>query len=129
MPQFTLRKTEEKDLTLLWSLLQGEEIGVPVDYDSGVSAVNAHDEVVGYIHVTVTNSGPHVAPIAVFESWRGLGVGRALIDDAIAKYGILKLVSNGKSNGFYEALGFVKCSWEKVTPYRLSIFSPNLLSK
>jgi N-acetylglutamate synthase-like GNAT family acetyltransferase len=114
--EFILRKTKEEDLAFLWSLLRGEEIGVPVDYTSGTSAVNAHDEVVGYIHVAIADSGPHVAPIAVFESWRGMGVGRALIEDAIAKHGLLKLVSNGKSNGFYEALGFIECSWEEVTP-------------
>jgi GNAT superfamily N-acetyltransferase len=113
---FTLRKTEDGDLPLLWSLLQGEEIGIPERYGEGTSAVNGDGELVGYIYVAHTGRGPHVAPVAVFGAWRGLGVGRALMEHELQRNGSLKLVSNGWSNGFYERLGFSECGWDDIEP-------------
>jgi len=116
-PLFTLRPTREEDLPYLALMAQGQEVGIPPNYlEIGVSAVNADDVPVGYIHIELTELGPHVAPVVVFENWRKHGVGSALVKHAREEYGPLKLVSNGSSNGFYEKLGFTEVAWEEIEP-------------
>ena len=78
-------------------------------------AVNADDEPVGFIRISLGRAGvARVNPIVVHESWRGYGVGRALIDEAQDAYGELRLVSRGSSKAFYDALGFEPCAWDLI---------------
>ncbi len=112
---FKLRATKEEDLSYLLLMSEGQEIGIPPNYmDGGCSAVNWQDIPVGYIHVEPTEKGAHIGPIVVFEDWQGYDIGTALINWAHEKYGILKLVSNGSSNGFYDKLGFVEVDWDEI---------------
>ncbi|MGI6216200.1 MAG: GNAT family N-acetyltransferase [Coriobacteriales bacterium] len=112
---FMMRPTVKKDLPYLQLMAQGQEVGIPPNYlEGGTCAVNADDVPVGYIHVEQTEHGPHVAPVVVFDNWRGHGVGTKLVRHAFREYGPLKLVSNGSSNGFYEKLGFVPVDWDEI---------------
>ena len=114
---FTMRPTKEDDLPYLQMMASGQEVGIPPNYlEGGTSAVNHEDIPVGYIHVEQTPKGPHVAPVVVFEHWRGIDVGTALMKHAFDEYGPLKLVSNGSSNGFYEKLGFEAVGWDEIEP-------------
>ena len=114
---YRLRPTIKKDKKYLQMMCQGQEIGVPPNYMQGGTCAVNHDNVpVGYIHVEETELGPHVAPVVVFENWHGHGVGTTLMKYAFEKYGALKLVSNGSSNGFYDKLGFVPIEWEQIEP-------------
>ncbi len=114
---FRIRPALKKDMPYLLMMVQNEDVMIPADFiTGGMCAVNREDVPVGYIRVEETGKGPHVAPIAVFENWRMHGVGKALIKKALDKYGELKLVSNGTSNGFYERIGFVEIDWESIDP-------------
>ena len=60
------------------------------------------------------NGIAYVNPIVVYPTWRGYNVGRALMDDAHALAGELRLIARGTSVGFYRKLGFVDMPWEDV---------------
>lgn len=78
-------------------------------------AVNADDEVVGFCRLQDDVNGiAYVNPIVVYSAWRGYGVGRALIEDARAQAGELRLIARGTSEGFYRRLGFSEMPWEDV---------------
>lgn len=78
-------------------------------------AVNEQDEAVGFCRLDADENGvAYVNPIVVFDTWRGYGVGRALIEDAWSREGELRLVARGQSVGFYEKLGFKPLSWDEV---------------
>lgn len=80
-------------------------------------AANEDDEVVGFLRIALDAAGvAHVNPVVVHETWRGFGVGRALVDEALADYGELRLVSRGTSLPFYEALGFEPIAWDLIKP-------------
>lgn len=112
---FTLRPAREGDRALIDSYAYAEGMDRLPSLDRVTVAANAADEPVGFIRISVGES--HVArvnPIVVHASWRGYGVGRALIDDAQARYGELRLVSRGASKPFYDALGFEACAWDLI---------------
>lgn len=111
---FTIRDTQEKDLPFIESLLVSEGMGGPTKVE-GFVAVNDDDEPVGYIRIQETEKGPHVAPVAVFEAWRGHGVGRALMDHALERFGYLKLVARGPAVPFYRALGYREISFDEIS--------------
>ena len=78
-------------------------------------AVNEDDVVVGFCRLQDDVNGiAYVNPIVTYEAWRGYGVGRALIEDAHALAGELRLISRATSEGFYRKLGFVEMPWEDV---------------
>ena len=112
---FTLRAARPDDKPWLDSYCAAEGMA-DLDGVKGVTvAANASDEPVGFVQIAYGRNGvAHVYPIVVHPSWRGYDVGRALVEDAHAKHGELRLVSRGSSVGFYERLGFVACAWEAV---------------
>lgn len=78
-------------------------------------AVNTDDAVVGFCRLQDDVNGvAYVNPIVTYSAWRGYGVGRALIDDARAIAGELRLIARGESEGFYRKLGFVEMPWSDV---------------
>ena len=80
-------------------------------------AVSADDDVVGFIRVAREGDGPaHVNPVVVYETWRGYGVGKALMDDALRREGELRLVARGESIEFYKRLGFYEIPHSEITP-------------
>lgn len=112
---FAIRDARETDMDLInmYSTVEG------MDKIPGIErvrvATNADDEVVGFCRLQDDINGiGYVNPIVVYEPWRGYGVGRALIEDAQALAGELRLVARGSSRGFYEKLGFEPLSWDEV---------------
>lgn len=112
---FYIRKAMEADYAAIALLLESEGMGVPAAYLDGYVAANDNDEPVGYIRVQETEQGPHVAPVAVFSAWRGLGIGRALMDHELCRCGSLKLVAQGSSAPFYRALGYREISFSQIS--------------
>jgi GNAT superfamily N-acetyltransferase len=87
----------------------------------GTVAVNANDEPVGFIYIYEINdvedtegNGAYVYPVIVYKDWQHHGVARALIDDAVKRYGAIKLVACAESQGFYPKAGFKPMDWSGV---------------
>lgn len=114
---FTMRPAREDDLELINIYAYNE--GMPdIPGVEGVTvAANADDQVVGFIRIKHGADGiAHVNPVVVYAAWRRYGVGRALVEDALAREGELRLVSRGGSLAFYRALGFEDVEWEAIDP-------------
>ena len=78
-------------------------------------AVNADDVPVGFCRLQDDANGiAYVNPVVTYSAWRGYGVGRALMEDARAIAGELRLIARGTSEGFYRKLGFVEMAWDEV---------------
>ena len=110
---FTIRDARAGDM----ALLNAYAFEVGMDEMPGVErirvAVDADDVPVGFCRLQDDAQGvAYVNPIVVYEPWRGFGVGRALIEDARAAAGELRLIARGESVGFYRALGFEAMPWE-----------------
>ena len=76
-------------------------------------AVNDDDAVVGFCRLQDDANGiAYVNPVVTYSAWRGYGVGRALMEDARAIAGELRLIARGTSEGFYRKLGFVEMPWD-----------------
>ena len=112
---FTIRNARLRDMPLIDSYAHAEGMDrIPGPARVRV-AVNADDEVVGFCRLQDDANGvAYVNPIVTSANWRGLGVGRALIADARARAGELRLISRGTSEGFYRALGFAEMGWDEV---------------
>ncbi len=118
-PLFTLRPARKDDLPTLgmFAALEGMD-AIPSEEGVTVAESQAGD-VVGFVRI-VQGTAPdgtaaaHVNPVVVYSSWRGYGVGRALVEDALVRYGELRLVSRGSSLGFYRSLGFREVPWDKI---------------
>lgn len=112
---FTLRAAREDDKQLLDSYTFAEGMDAIPSVDGVTVAVNADDVPVAFIRIVADSEGvAHIYPIVTYAPWRGYGIGRALVDDAMARFGELRLVSRGSSRGFYETLGFEACDWSLI---------------
>lgn len=113
----TIRAAKDGDLTTIVAFAALEGMGEAETPENIFVAENGDGEVVGFIRLVFDGQGVcHVNPVVVYPTWRGLGVGRLLVDFAFEKYGELRLVSRGSSLGFYEKLGFEPIEWEKIHP-------------
>lgn len=109
---FSLRPAIESDRPYLDSYTYAEGMDYVPDLEGLTVAANADGEPVGFIRIVRDSQGiAHVNPVVVHGSWRGYGVGKALMEAAQAEHGELRLVSRGSSKPFYDALGFEDCSW------------------
>lgn len=114
---FRIRAAREEDLATLSAYAYAEGMGDIEATDGVTVAANEADEPVGFIRIVTDEAGvAHVNPVIVYPTWRGLNVGRALMEDASARYGELRLVSRGSSKPFYDALGFSPIGWESIKP-------------
>ena len=112
---FTIRDAREADMDLVNSYAHAAGMDRMPGIERIRVAVNEDDVVVGFCRLQDDVNGiAYVNPIVTYEAWRGYGVGRALIDDAHALAGELRLISRGTSEGFYRKLGFVEMPWEDV---------------
>jgi len=95
------------------SYAQGEGMDLLPGPERVRVAVNADDAPVGFCRLADDADGiAYVNPIVVYQTWRKVGVGRALIEDARERAGELRLISRGSATGFYRALGFQEMPWE-----------------
>lgn len=112
---FTLRPAKEEDLELLDAYAYWEGMDNMPSIENITVAVNADDAPVGFIRIAMGANGiAHVNPVVTARAWRGYGVGKALMEDALERYGELRLVSRGTSIPFYRALGYEEIAWEDI---------------
>jgi len=89
--------------------------------DSVLKVAVDGDEVVGYYVLWRVAGSFHLANVAVRRDWRGKGVGRALVEDAVAEAraaGALRVTlevrkSNLPARALYRKLGFVAVGLKK----------------
>lgn len=114
---YTLRPACEADRAAIELMCGLEGMDTFDDMSEAMVAVNETGEAVGFIRIVVGANGiAYVNPVVVYPTWRGLGVGRALTDDAQERAGELRLVSRGASRAFYERMGFSACDWDMIEP-------------
>ena len=112
---FSLRPAREEDLDYINTYTFSEGMDKVPSLDNITVAANDEDQVVGFIRIVIgANGAAHVNPVITVSTWRGYGVGRALMEDALVKYGELRLVSRGSSVGFYKTLGYDEISWNDI---------------
>ena len=112
---FTIRDARASDMELIDAYAHAEGMDrIPGPHRVRV-AVNDDDVAVGFCRLQDDANGiAYVNPIVTNVAWRGYGVGRALIDDARALAGELRLIARGTSVGFYRKLGFKRLLWSQV---------------
>lgn len=112
---FAIRAGREEDRFALDALCSREGMGEVPSIENVLVAVRPPRDIIGFIRIARDDKETaFVNPVITHEAWRGFGVGRALMEEALAHYGELRLVARGKSVGFYEALGFKPLAWEDV---------------
>lgn len=114
---FTMRAAREDDMALINTYAYREGMPDIPGVEGVTAAVNDADQPVGFIRIKHGADGTaHINPVVVYEPWRRYGVGRALVEDALAREGELRLVSRGGSLAFYRALGFEDVPWDAIDP-------------
>ncbi len=112
---FTLRPARDEDADVINAYANGEGMDDMPSMENITVAESAAGDVVGFLRVARgTNGVMHVNPVITVKTWRGYGVGRALMEDALHRYGELRLVSRGESVGFYKALGYSPIGWDDI---------------
>lgn len=112
---FTIRDAQENDLPVLNTYNYQEGMDAFPSIENIRVAVNSEGEIVGYLRLAFSPEGiAHVNPVVTYPTWRGYGVGRALMDEALERHGELRFVARGASVGFYEKLGYTTIPWEDV---------------
>ena len=114
---FTLRDAREPDLAYLNAYAAAEGMDDLPSAENVRVAVNGDDVPVGFLRLQQgSNGAAHVNPVVSCATWRGWGVGRALVEEALASCGGLRLVARGASVPFYRALGFEELPWDAIAP-------------
>lgn len=112
---FTIRDARADDLPTLNAYNYQEGMDAFPSVENIRVAVNAEGDIVGYLRLAFSPEGvAHVNPVVTYPTWRGHGVGRALMDEALERHGELRFVARGASVGFYEKLGYRAIPWEDV---------------
>ncbi|NHM13652.1 GNAT family N-acetyltransferase [Xiamenia xianingshaonis] len=112
---FSLRDARASDMPYVDAYAYAEGMDVIPSEEGVRAAVNADDVPVGFLRIQRGRNGvAHVNPVVTCATWRGFGVGRALVEEALSREGELRLVARGASVPFYEALGFSPIPWEAV---------------
>lgn len=110
-----LRPAREDDLATLNVYCYNEGMDNLPGVENVTVAVDSDDDPIGFVRVIIGNNDiAHVNPIVVNPYWRGYGVGHILMDDALGRYGELRLVSRGSSLGFYQRIGCTEIGWEDI---------------
>lgn len=117
MGSYSIVDAAHADVDRVNSLFESQKFP-PVPSAQGVRmAVDDGGGMLGAIYVETAPDGTdNVKTVVVKQEARGLGVGTALIKDALRDHPDLRLVSRGVSVGFYEALGFLRCGWDAIDP-------------
>lgn len=114
---FSLRPAHAGDLPRLNGYAAAEGMDALADAAGVTVAVNDEDVPVGFIRVQRgSNGAAHVNPVVSCPTWRGWGVGRALMEDALSREGELRFVARGPSVPFYRSLGCADLEWGAIAP-------------
>ena len=112
---FNIRDARETDMGAIDAYAHAEGMDSIPGPSRVRVAVNDNDEVVGFCRLQDDVNGiAYVNPIVTYSAWRGYGVGRALMEDARAIAGELRLIARGTSEAFYRKLGFKEMTWDEV---------------
>lgn len=112
---FTIRDARPDDMDAINAYAANEGMDELPSWREIRVAVDADDAVVGFLRLQRGEDGTaHVNPMVTYPTWRGHGVGRALLADAQERAGELRLVARGWSAGFYYAVGFADAEWEDI---------------
>lgn len=110
-----VRPAREDDLPTLNAYCYNEGMDNLPGIENVTVAADSDDDPIGFIRIALGNNGfAHVNPIVVNPYWRGYGIGHILMNDALARYGELRLVSRGSSLDFYRRIGGTEVPWEDI---------------
>lgn len=116
-PPFLIRDAQESDMPTINYLFASQDFPDAPGPEGIRVAIGDGNVMFGAIRIEHAPDGSdNINPVVVFGVKQGLGVGKALVVDALKKHPDLRLVARGHSVGFYEALGFVRCGWEDIDP-------------
>jgi N-acetylglutamate synthase-like GNAT family acetyltransferase len=118
---YTIRPAIKKDQAAIRALIRQAGINpMGIGWRRFLIAVNEGDELIGCGQVKPHRDGSlELASIAVEETWREQGIGRAIMTHLLDKYDPpLWLTCLSEMVPFYEKFGFVEIKEpEKMTPY------------
>ena len=114
-PAWHIRDANMADMPLIRQLFAEQGFGT-VMVPKGIRVAITPDNIMlGAIRLEELSDGVwYVRPVVVFDAARGRGVGRALMRDALKLHPDLRLVAEGYATGFYDSIGFEKCSWDEI---------------
>lgn len=114
-PAWRIRDAVDADLAIIQMLFDDGDFP-DITNVAGIRVAATLDNVIyGALRIEFDREGvANVNPVVVFEVVRGMGVGEALVKDALKMFPELRLVARGHVVGFYEKLGFERCGWEGV---------------
>lgn len=111
----TIREATEHDGDAIARL--AEDAGMGTLTPRGTSYVALSEgRIIGFIRIVEAEGSWYISPIVVDPQARRLGVGRALMEDARARYGALLFVARGPAVPFYTALGCEQVARERISP-------------
>lgn len=114
-PAWRIRDAIDVDLPLIRQLFTEQGFGDISSVDNIRVAVSPDNVMYGALRSELLSDGAwYVRPVVVFPETRGMGVGKALLKDALKLHPDLRLVSEGYAAGFYEACGFQHCTWDEI---------------
>ena len=114
-PILTIREATGQDADTIARL--AEDAGMGTLTPRGTSYVALSEgRIVGFIRIVEAEGSWYISPIVVDPQARRLGVGRALMEDARARYGALLFVARGPAVPFYTALGCEQVAPERISP-------------
>ncbi len=109
-----IREATERDGDAIARL--AEDAGMGTLTPRGTSYVALSEgRIVGFIRIVEAEGSWYISPIVVDARARRLGVGRALMEDARARYGALLFVARGPAVPFYTALGCEQVARERIS--------------
>ena len=111
----TIREATQQDAAAIARLAEDAGMGTLTPRGTSYVALDG-DRIVGFIRIVEAEGHWYVNPIVVDASARRLGVGRALMQDARARYGELLFVARGHAVPFYEALGCEEVARDRISP-------------
>ena len=115
-PLFSLRDATDDDLPIVNRYAYWEGMDNMPSAEGIRVAVEPGGAIVGFCRVARGVDGKdYVRPMVTYHTWRRHGVGRALIEDALARSnGELLLVARGGAVPFYRACGFTEATWDDL---------------
>ncbi|MBQ3302517.1 MAG: GNAT family N-acetyltransferase [Eggerthellaceae bacterium] len=115
---FSIRDATQDELEIVNAYAYAEGMDDLPSAEGVRVAESAAGDVVGFCRSFKGADGvDYIRPMVTYPTWRGYGVGRALVDDALERScGELRLISRGGSVGFYRACGFEDASWDALDP-------------
>lgn len=116
-PAWRIRDAVEEDMQIINYLFATENFPDAPGPEGMRVAADNDNVIFGAIRIEIAPDGSaNINPVVVFDVKKGMGVGAALVKDALKTYPDLRLVARGPSVGFYERLGFERCSWDDIDP-------------